>query len=65
MSLDFSTFKMSAAIELSDYNKQKISYSPEYAATDYATLQADAELTANLLADVTGLHFESLTLRKK
>jgi len=65
MSLDFSTFKMSAAIELSDYNKQKISYSPEYAATDYATLQADAELTANLLANVTGLHFESLTLRKK
>lgn len=65
MTLNFSTFAMSAAIELSDYNKQKILYSPQFAATDYATLQADAELTTNLLSDITGLHFESLTIRKK
>jgi len=65
MSLSFAKFAMSAQILLSDYNKQKILYSPEYAATDYATLQADAETTANLLSDITGLHFESLTIHKK
>jgi len=56
---------MSAQILLSDYNKQKILYSPEYTATDYAILQSDAELTTNLLSTITGLHFESLTIRKK
>jgi len=65
MSLNFSTFTMSAGIELSDYNKQKILFSPQFAATDYAILQADAEETANLLSNVTGLRFESLTIRKK
>jgi len=65
MSLNFSTFTMSAQILLSDYNKQKILYSPEFTATDYATLQTDAELTSDLLANITGLHFESLTIRKK
>jgi hypothetical protein len=65
MTLNFNTFTMSAQIILSDYNKQKIAYSPQFAATDYATLQVDAELTANLLSAITGLHFDSITIRKK
>jgi hypothetical protein len=65
MTLNFSTATSIAQIELSDYNGQRVIFAPTFTATDYATLQADAELTANKLADITGLHFESLTLKKK